>query len=166
MADVVPITAAPVPSALMELQRNFCLLALGGDVRVADRREIAQVLSGERDEDIGMYKMPAGKLLMQRLLESLPITSEPKKDIAEFLVSPNTKVFDAVAFSPLTTPPNTINYWSGSPIEPEKGCWYIIQQFLLDIICDGDIELYGYLFCFLAHMLQHPEEKAPRSNSQ
>ncbi len=159
MADVVPITVAPVPSALMELQRNFCLVALGGDVRVADRREIAQVLSGERDEDIGMYKMPAGKLLMQRLLESLHIASEPKKDITEFLVSPNTKVFDAVAFSPLTTPPNTINYWSGSPIEPEKGSWYIIQQFLLDIICDGDIELYGYLFRFLAHMLQHPEEK-------
>ena len=116
MADVVPITVAPVPSALMELQRNFCLLALGGDVRVADRREIAQVLNGQRDEDIGMYTMAAGKLLMQRLLESLPITSEPKKDIAEFLVSPNTRVFDAVAFSPLTTPPSTINYWSGSPI--------------------------------------------------
>jgi len=121
MADVVPITVASELSALKELQRNFCLLALGGDVRVADRREIAQVLSGERDEDIGMYKMTAGKLLMQRLLESLHIASEPKKDIAEFLVSPNTQVFDAIAFSPLTTPPSTINYWSGSPIEPKKG---------------------------------------------
>ena len=159
MADVVPITAAPALSGLKELQHNFCLLALGGDVRVADRREIAQVLSGERDEDISMYKMPAAKLLMQRLLESLPITTEPKKDIAEFLVSPNTKVFDAVAFSPLATPPNTINFWSGSPVEPEKGCWYIIQQFLLEIVCDSDFELYSYLFSFLAHMLQHPEDK-------
>ena len=159
MADVVPITAAAALSALNELQGNFCLLALGSDVRVADRREIAQVLSGERDEDISMYRLAAGKLLMQRLLEKLSISSEPKKDIAEFLVSPNTKVFNAVAFSPLPTPPSTLNYWSGSPIEPEKGCWYIIQQFLLDVICDGDIELYGYLFSFLAHMLQRPGEK-------
>jgi hypothetical protein len=33
------------------------------------------------------------------------------------------------------------------------------RDYLLDVICDGDLGLFDYLIRFLAHALQHPEEK-------
>ena len=157
MAEVVKF--APQIDPLLELQSAFCLIALGGDVRIIDRREIARALIGQLDEDVGMYKLHPGKLLMQRFLETLPVDTDPKKVIAEFLVSPNTQVFDTIAFDPRPTPPNVLNYWSGSPIEPVPGDWSVIKDFLRNDICDGDDGLFEYLTSYLAHMVQFPEEK-------
>ncbi len=157
MANVAITTRALDP--LHEVQNAFCLIALGGEVRIADRREIAQTLVGGRDEDVGMYKITPGQLLIRRFLEALPVDSDPKKVIAEFLVSANTKVFNAIAFDPRPTPPTTLNYWSGSPVAPVQGDWTVIKDFLLTVICDGDVELYEYVIRYIAHMLQKPWEK-------
>jgi len=106
-----------------------------------------------------MYKQAAGKLLMERHLEELPVSSNARQVVKDFLVSPNTKVFDAVAFSPLPTPTSTLNYWIGSPVTPQAGDWSVIMDFLINSICSGNGRLFAYLIRYLAHMLQKPEEK-------
>jgi hypothetical protein len=157
MADVVPISAALAP--LQELQQRFCLFQMGGDVWIGDLAEIEAVKNGSRSGDVAMYKQTAGKILMERHLEQLSASSNARHVVKDFVVSPNTKVYDAVAFSPLPTPASTLNYWIGSPVLPRMGDWGTLKGFMLWVICDGDIGLYRYLILLLAHMLQKPEVK-------
>lgn len=157
MANVAPIAIASTP--LQELQTAFCLLKLSGDVVIAEQRQIDAVRSGLDREGVQMFRMTPGKLLLKRHLETLPLPSDAGKAIAEFMVSPNTTVYDRIAFSPLTTPSTTLNLWSGPTAIPSPGSWDTIRGFLLEVIAGGDIGLYRYLILFLSHMLQRPEEK-------
>ena len=102
-------TNAPQINPLRELQKAFCLFQMGGDVWVGDLAGIEAVKAGTSSCDVAMYKQTAGKLLMERRLETLPAPSNARQVVKDFLVSPNTKVFDAVAFSPLPTPTSTLN---------------------------------------------------------
>lgn len=149
----------PLLNPLHELQQAFCLFKLAGAIWVVEHDDIVSVRNGTGVDEVSMYRQGDGKLLMQRHLETLPVPSDTKKVVSEFMRSPHTKVYDAVAFSPLPTPSGTLNYWVGSPVAPKKGDWDSLKAFMLWVICDGDIGLYRYLVLFLAHMLQKPEEK-------
>lgn len=157
MANISP--AAPAASPLQELQKAFSLLKLSGDVVIAEQSQIEGVRNGTDREGVQMFRMTPGKLLLRRHLESLPMPSDAGKAIADFLVSPNTTVYDRMAFSPLPTPPTTLNLWRGPTATPQEGNWDTIKSFLLEVIADGDIGLYRYLTLFLAHMLQKPQDK-------
>ena len=156
MSSVVQM--APAINPLVELQKEFVLSTIGGEISIMSRREINAVTKGSVGT-VNMYTPSDGKVLLRRHLETLPVTCEAKKTIEDFQVSPNTTVYSETAFSPLKTPPSTLNYWVDSPVVPCPGDWSAIQDFLLNIICDGDQILFEYLIHFLAHMLQKPEEK-------
>ena len=157
MSNVVPISSASAP--LAALQEAFCLLRLAGELRVGDRREIADILAGTRRGDVSMYRKQDATVLMKRCLETLPFASNTKSVCEDFFVSPSTIEYTEIAFSPCLTPPSTLNYWVGSKVEPKPGDWSVIREFLRDVICAGNENSYIYLQYFLAHMLQRPEEK-------
>ncbi|HAB37381.1 MAG TPA: hypothetical protein DCE52_05180, partial [Rhodobacteraceae bacterium] len=153
---------APSPFALhplVELQKAFCLFCFDSQLRIGVRKEIADILAGNRDADINMYRLADGKILMRRHLETLKVSRAPKQLTEDFLVDPNTLKYDEIAFTPATTPNTTLNYWVPPSIKPIAGDWSVIREFLLLLICNGDRKLYGYLVRFLAHMWQKPEEK-------
>ena len=147
-------------SALQELQKNFCLVNLSGEIRLADKRQIQCALSDAKETEVSFYKRQDGVLLMKRYLETLPIDSDSKQDIADFFVNPNTHVYNKIAFSPLLLPSTTLNYWQGYTLKPVFGDWKVLGAFILDIICDGDEKVFVYLICYLSHMLQKPEDKS------
>jgi hypothetical protein len=147
-------------SALQELQKSFCLVNLSGEIRLADQRQIQCALSDAKEAEVSFYKKQDGVLLMKRYLETLPIYSNSKEDIADFFVDPNTHVYNKIAFSPLLLPSTTLNYWRGYTLKPVFGDWKVLGAFILDIICDGDEQVFVYLICYLAHMLQKPEDKS------
>jgi hypothetical protein len=157
MSKISPIRTAP--SALTSLQQNFCLMKMAGDIWVIENSQVVprQPIAGT--SELQFYKLGPAKLLMTRYLETQPFTDKPSDVIAQFLVSPNTTVYDRIAFSPLPTPPTTLNLWRGCPIQPLQGDCRIIRRYLLEVICDGDMVLYRYVILFLAHMMQKPEEK-------
>lgn len=157
MSNTVPTTMIVDPLPL--LQARFALIQLGGEVRLVDRQEVADVLSGTRPGDISFYKRTDANTLLTRHLETLPTTANPKWVIEQFWKNPGTHVYDAVAFSPRTLPTTTLNYWVPSPVVPLAGNASIITTFLLTVICAGDQSLYQYVLRFLAHMLQRPAEK-------
>ena len=146
-------------NALVELQKSFCLFKLGGDVWIGDLDALNNWQSGASSELALMYRMQAGRLLMERHLETLSVSSDPKKTASQFFSSPNTHVFDSISFSPKPTSPTTCNLWVGPQVQPASGDWQEIREFIHDVICNGDITLYRYLVLFLAHMIQRPEEK-------
>lgn len=157
MASIAPLHAPLSP--LAELQKAFCLFTLGGEVWIGDLEALKNWRSSASSELVLMYRRQAGRLLMERHLEVLPVSSDSAKVIRQFLNGPNTLVFNALAFSPKPTPPTTCNLWVGPQVKPAPGDWGPFKSFLVEVICDGDITLYRYLVLFLAHMLQRPEEK-------
>ena len=156
MANVIPIAVSS--TALSQVQQRFSLIDLAAEIRIVDNLQVADVMAGTKSE-VSFYGKTDGQLLMERHLETLPFGDKPKEVIRQFLVNPKTHVYDAIAFSPLKTPPTTLNYWTGHTVTPVAGDWSIISNFLSEIICNNDITLYQYLIKYLAHMLQKPEEK-------
>ncbi len=146
-------------TGLQLLQLAFCLIKLSGDVMVVDRSEVAAALSGRKLGIVDFYKKSAGEVLMKRYLENLPVACDVKKTVADFWVDPSTHVYEEIAFSPIPQPTSTLNYWTGSTIQPSAGNWDVIKTHLLEVICAGDRLLNDYLIKYLAHMLQHPEIK-------
>jgi hypothetical protein len=96
---------------------------------------------------------------MQRALETLPVSSKANVVIQQFIANPGTHSFDKVAFSPLPTASTTLNFWPDPTMKPVKGKWNEVKRFLLEVICNKNKAAFHYLVCFLAHMLQKPEEK-------
>lgn len=145
-------------SALSALQNKYALLDLAGEIRIVDKQQVNDVLSGKRTE-ISFYKRTEGLIVISRELENLPYAVKASDEFKTFLVNPNTHVYNAIAFSPLATPPSTLNYWIEPSINPKQGDWFVIQEFLHTVICNNNVPLFDYLISYLAHMLQHPEKK-------
>jgi len=157
MVNALPLLAN-TPLSLLQL--HFSLLKLSGEIRVVERKEVDEILSGQKNGDISFWKRSDAEILMRRFLEGQSIPSNHVKEtLKDFWTNPQTHVLDQIAFSPLKTPSTTLNYWTGPLVQPQSGSWNLIQEYLLSVICDGNQTLYRYLIRFLAHMVQRPEEK-------
>lgn len=149
----------PQNSALVELQKHFCLINLNGEYRILDRLEVENILSGKSTGEISFYKKQDGELSMRRYLENLSIPCEVGKTIKDFWSNPSTHLYKSIAFSPIEKGSDVLNYWVGSTIKPKQGNWDSIQEFLFIVICNGHEETFKYLYFYLAHMLQKPNDK-------
>ena len=145
-------------TALDYLQECYALLILASEIRIVDRNEVDAVMAGNQ-ADISFYRRAEAQILIYRTLENLPYNCKPKTEFNNLLVNPNTHVYDAVAFSPLPTPPCTLNYWIDPPISPKQGDWFVIQEFLHSVISGNNVVGNDYIIHYLAHMLQRPDEK-------
>ena len=152
-------STATVSDPLVELQKEFCLFCFDSQLRIGVRKEITDIMAGQRADGINMYRLAEGKILMRGFLETLPISSAAKQVAENFLVNPNTLKYDEVAFTPAKTPITTLNYWVPPSIKPIAGDCSKIGKFLLLVICNGDHKLAHYVIKFLAHMWQKPDEK-------
>jgi hypothetical protein len=162
MTNVTLISPTPttvVPnSALALLQLAFALFRSGGVFYVISLQQLSDLMGGKCSE-IEFFKKQEAEILLKRFIENNAIVCEIKLLIHQFWADPNTKVFDRITFSPLPQSATAINYWVGPTAKPHAGNCDIIKAFLLNIICSGSSVVFTYLFFFLAHMLQRPEEK-------
>lgn len=160
LALIPPVTSITIvhTSGLAALQAAYAIFRSGGEFYVIDLQQLADVRAGKRIE-VEFFKKQSAEVLLKRFLENQAIACELKLTISQFWTNPNTLVFDAIAFSPLSLPPTTINYWVGPTATPLSGNCEILKTFLLNIICSGSQATYSYLLGYLAHMLQRPEEK-------
>ena len=141
------------------VQDRFAIIDLEGELRVIDLDKVAAFKKGQSTNGIPMYKRDAADILIKRHLESTPIQSDPKKVITQFWTSGNTKLYNQIAFTPAVTDPSTLNYWVGPKRSAGPSSWLILRDYLRDIVCAADREIFEYLLCYLAHMIQKPEEK-------
>lgn len=145
-------------TALATLQNMFALLDLASEIRVVDLQQVADVMSGKRNE-VSFYRRTEGLIVISRELENLPFPVKSTEEFKSFLNNPNTRMFNSVAFSPLPTPATTLNYWVDPSIKPKQGDWFVLQEFLHTVICNNNVALFDYLVRYIAHMLQQPHEK-------
>lgn len=146
-------------AALHSLQQRFAILDLGGEIRAIDLQRVAAIRAGTRQADLALYRKPDADLMMTRLLEAQPIACNAKKVVSDFWKSASTTIFNEIAFDPGQTPPTTLNFWSGPPVAPRPGNWRVLRDYIRDVICAGNLEVYEYLICLLSHMVQRPGDK-------
>lgn len=60
---------------LAALQERFAILDSAGEIRVADRYQIARLLAGTATGDLALYRKPDAELMMRRCLEAFPFSS-------------------------------------------------------------------------------------------
>jgi hypothetical protein len=76
-----------------------------------------------------------------------------------FWVSPKTICNSGIEFNPRGTSEHYLNLWVGPTIVARVGSWTLIAAFFLDVVCDGDADVYQYILSYIAHALQKPWEK-------
>ena len=165
-AGMVNVTALPnqastvAVSALAALQQAFAISRIGGQLRLVDRQAIREAQQGSPAAAVHFIKKQDGDLILKRFIETLPIpVVKPADVVNNFWISPNTIEYHRLAFHPIPQPADTLNLWVPHTVVPTHGCWKIIEDYLVGVICAGDLALFDYLIRFLAHALQHPEEK-------
>lgn len=50
------------------------------------------------------------------------------------------------------------NIWKGFAVQPIKGCCELFKAHIKDVICSGNSEYYGYIWKWLAYLIQKPNE--------
>ena len=147
-------------SALAALQQAFAISRIGGQIRLLERQVIREAQQGSTTAAVHFIKKQDGDLILKRFIESIPIpVAKPAEVVNSFWVSPNTIEYHRLAFHPIPQSADTLNLWVPHTVVPAQGVWTVIENYLKDVICDGDLALFNYIIQFLAHALQHPEEK-------
>jgi hypothetical protein len=157
--NIVNLKDFTAANPLAELQKRFALITVGGQIGIVDTDEL-----NFRDDSLiapplKIYSRGDGMLLMERHLETILSDSNSKAILRNFLMDPNTKTFNRVAFSPLKMPDDVLNLWIDPKYEPIEGAYPTIEEFLKLVISNGSNETYNYLLNYLAHAIQRPHEK-------
>lgn len=144
---------------LEEIQEQFAMIDLSGEIRYVDQTQIKGILSGVISGEPAFYKKTDVTLLMKRALEKRPYPCKPQVVISEFWIAPETTVYQGTGFTPYPSSQSILNFWVG-PIEPDiSGDASLILNHLQEVVCSGDSVNFEYLIGYLAHMIQKPAEK-------
>ena len=163
MADInqFAVISGGKKTPLELLQSKYILSFIGGKMNVLLKSEIEDVQAGLPEAQVNYYDFhKVARVMMERTLEASSIAcSNPLAVIKEFLSNPATTTYKTQAFSPIAQPADCLNLWSGHTVTPKQGDYKIIDDYLFDVICDENNELYKYICNTLAHNIQHPEIK-------
>jgi len=147
----------PKIDPVAELQKKFALIKLGGKVAVVELPPPGEPWAVHGTPS--MFAKSDASTLLTRELQHVPSAKAAEIVIADFYASPSTVMFHDITFDPRPTGPSVINLWTGPTVTGVPGQFPTIQQFIDEVVANGDPAVATYLFDFLAHMLQSPEEK-------
>lgn len=159
MNNIVNLKDFAAANPLTELQKRFALITVGGQIGIVDTYELDFRGDSLIAPPLKIYSRSDGMLLMERHLETILSDSNSKVILRNFLMDPNTKTFNRVAFSPLKMPDDVLNLWIDNKFEPIEGTYPTIEEFLKSVISNGNNNSYNYLLNYLAHAIQKPHEK-------
>lgn len=145
--------------ALSTIQRKFALIKMDGRVCMVERDSLNELNEQGVAKKLELSNLSDSRLLITRALKAGFPKVETSAIVSEFLVNPQTVLYDGVEFNPKGTSRNYLNLWIDPTIIPRVGNWPLIEAFLREVICAGNSEAYEYLIRYIAHALQHPEEK-------
>lgn len=75
-----------------------------------------------------------------------------------WLDHPDRRGYEGLVFSPDMPIKGYLNLWTGWGLDPEAGVLDKFWEFVVNIICCGNLEAAGYVRKWLAHMVQRPRE--------
>lgn len=140
----------------LEGMSRFALIAIGSKVGIID---LEQAKKASTLNPLNVYSRDDGGLLVRRCIAEKNPQADTTKEFKAWTLSQTTLVFNGVELNPNGTTEGYLNLFRGLSIVPAKGTYSLIRSFLKDIVCDGSIEYFDYLWGWMAHLVQKPDEK-------
>jgi len=135
-----------------EFNETFAVVNDGGKIVVMRRRRdpVMERDVIERIEFSDFKKMYANRTLGGDEVAKLWL-SHPDRN----------QYLEGVTFAPSgNVPEGWLNLWRGFAIEPTTGDWGLMQDHLLNVVCNGDETYRDYLLNWAAFAVQHPDRAA------
>ena len=139
---------------LEELNQKYAVVPMGNKM---------SILNIVKDE-VRFFSPSDFHLALQNITATDDTGTDPKQIPASkwWLKHPERKEYTKVDFLPeIETPDGTFNMWKGFAVKPKGGLEKIpfFHELLDEVICSGNEKWAVYLWGWLAHMVQCPEEK-------
>jgi hypothetical protein len=140
------------------LNKHFAVVLVGNRVMILREHE-----DEEGRPSFTLIGVEAFKLWLANDFIELPDkTGDLKKMKAAplWLNSPNRREYNGIVFKPGRTTPGYYNLWRGFAIAPgQDGSCELFKAHLKDNVCQGNEELFRWVFGWFAHIFQHPADK-------
>lgn len=80
-----------------------------------------------------------------------------------WLAHTNRRQYNGISFDPSTTLHSNgqYNIWKGFAVQSARGCCKLFKEHIRDIICSKNQEYFKYVWSWLAHLVQKPNELSP-----
>lgn len=80
-----------------------------------------------------------------------------------WLAHKDRREFHGITFDPKTLDHKNglYNIWKGFSIKPQKGCCEKFKAHILNVICSGNKDYFNYVWLWLSHLVQKPNELSP-----
>lgn len=71
--------------------------------------------------------------------------------------------FHGIIFNPETLEHKNgrYNIWKGFAVQPKQGDCILFKKHVRDVICGGNVEYYNYVWGWMSHLIQKPQELSP-----
>ncbi|MDO5630527.1 MAG: DUF5906 domain-containing protein [Paracoccus sp. (in: a-proteobacteria)] len=134
-----------------DLNRDHAAVMIGGKFRII----IENGGDYEVFNDTELHKMNANRRV------KVPGTNRSEPVTAAWMRHPQRREYrGGLVFNPKETPVGAYNIWRGWAVQPDPdaSCDLFLAH-VRDVICDGSERDYHWLLGWMAHLVQHPEQK-------
>jgi hypothetical protein len=138
-------------SALAQMNARYAVAKLGGSVRVLDEERNA-------DGQVIRVSFMSKQDFLTHTQHLRSPEEKPRPRGLWWISHPLRRTYDAVDFLPGANDLQVYNLWRGFSVAPQAGGCPRFWTFVLDVIAQGNHEVYAYIRRWCAHMVQHPDE--------
>lgn len=146
--------AEGVGAVLEEMNERHCVVMEGGKFRIFSE-EVDPVLG--RPFFQRSTKEDFENLYCNQLVE---VHDKLVTRSSLWIRSPHRRQYKGVIFDPEREHGGWLNLWRGWAVQPKKGDWSLLQELILEVLCDGNADHSTYVLDWLAYMVQHPSRAA------
>jgi hypothetical protein len=122
---------------------------------ITNSNQVKILAEGPGDADFRLLS----KTDFELLTCNLPSPQANKTAAALWLRSPDRRAYDSLVFWPGNDVAGKYNLWRGFSVKAQQGDCSLFWQFVREAICAGSDEIYAYVRCYFAHMVQRPWER-------
>lgn len=76
-----------------------------------------------------------------------------------WLKHPQRRTYEQVIFAPGVKDERYYNLWRGFAVEPRPGNWSLFNNHIYENICQGNFDIYEYVFAWMADAVQNPNNR-------
>ena len=144
-----------------EMNRKYAVIQMGGSIKILMELEPNPHAPWEPDYTI-LDKRSFQLLLENRkvVLQNMATPAKEKPVSEVWLASEKRRTLKGVNFFPgqKREVKGYYNIWSGWSTKPEQGNWLPFQEYILEVVCNGNEEHYKWVLDWMADMYQNPQD--------
>jgi len=139
---------------LDDMNARYCVTMWGKSTVIAD-------LKSDPNGPIRRLRVPDWKIaLANEFVADTNGKLNPKSETWLHHKKRHQRLQPGVVFEPGAPERGALNLWRGFAVEPKKGDWSLMQNHILEILCNGNEAHYHYVLRWIAYNVQHPENPA------